>query len=98
MELQLMGVELSEQPHDYERALRESANDRSALLIMSSPVFFNDRKRLAELTLHYKLPVAFSQREFAEMGGLLSYGPDFIALFRRVAEYVHRIAKGGEPG
>jgi putative ABC transport system substrate-binding protein len=95
--LQLSGVELSAQPYDYEQALRETADDRSALLVMSSPVFFNDRKRLAEFALRHKLPAAFGQREFVDVGGLLSYGPDSIASFRRVAEYVYRIAKGARP-
>ena len=39
----------------------------------------------------------FAVREFADAGGLLSYGPDFPAIFRRVAEYVDRIAKGAKP-
>src|SRR5262249_28976228 len=97
LQLQLAGVELSAQPYDYERALRETADDRSALLVMSSPVFFNDRKRLAEFALRHKLPAAFGQREFVDLGGLLSYGPDSIASLRRVAEYVYRIAKGARP-
>jgi putative tryptophan/tyrosine transport system substrate-binding protein len=97
LQLQVAGVELSGQPYDYERALRETAHNRSALLVTSSPVFFNDRNRLSEITLRHRLPAAFSQREFAAAGGLLSYGPDFIALFRRVAEYADRIAKGAKP-
>jgi putative tryptophan/tyrosine transport system substrate-binding protein len=95
LQLQLTGVELSKQPYDYEQALRGTAEGHSALLFMSSPVFFNDRKLLADLILRHRLPAAFGQREFVELGGLLSYGPDFIALFRRVAEY--RIAKGASP-
>jgi putative tryptophan/tyrosine transport system substrate-binding protein len=97
LQLQLTDVQLSKQPYDYEQALRGTADGRSALLVMSSPIFFNDRKLLAELTQRHRLPAAFGQRDFAELGGLLSYGPDFIALFRRVAEYVYRIAKGASP-
>ena len=97
LQLRLAGAELREQPYDYEGALRETADDRSALLFTSSPVFFNDRNRLSEVILRHRLPAAFSQREFVAVGGLLSYGPDFIALFRRVAEYVYRIAKGASP-
>jgi putative tryptophan/tyrosine transport system substrate-binding protein len=38
----------------------------------------------------------FAVREFADAGGLMSYGPDFPAIFRRVAEYVDRIARGAK--
>ena len=39
----------------------------------------------------------FSQREFVELGALLSYGPNIVALLERAADYVDRIAKGAKP-
>ena len=96
--LQLAGVELSEQPYDYERAFAQVAPEhRGALLAMMSSIFFNDRVRLAEFTLRHRLPSMFGLREFAELGALVSYGPNNVALFRRAADYVDRIAKGTRP-
>jgi putative ABC transport system substrate-binding protein len=98
LRLQLAGVELREQPYDYERALAQApADHRNALIAMMSPVFFNDRERLAEFTLRHKLPSMFGLREWTEAGALLSYGPNIIALFKRQADYVDQIAKGANP-
>ena len=96
--LQIVGIELREQPYDYERALSETPVDhRDALVTMISPIFFNDRKRLAEFTLRHRLPSMFGLREWAEAGALLSYGPNIVALMKRTADYVDRIAKGVKP-
>jgi putative ABC transport system substrate-binding protein len=96
--LQLAGVELREQPYDYDRALSAAPSDyRGALVAMMSPIFFNDRARITEFTLRKRLPAMFGLREWAELGALISYGPNNPALFRRAAEYVDRIAKGAKP-
>jgi putative tryptophan/tyrosine transport system substrate-binding protein len=96
--LQVAGVELREQPYDYERALSEAPVDyRGALVTMMSPIFFNDRERLAEFTQRHGLPSMFGLREWAAAGALLSYGPNIIALFKHQADYVDRIAKGAKP-
>jgi putative tryptophan/tyrosine transport system substrate-binding protein len=96
--LQIAGIELRGQPYDYERALSEAPVDHhGALVTMMSPIFFNDRKRLAEFTLRHRLPAMFGLREWADSGALLSYGPNIVALFKRQAEYVDRLAKGVKP-
>ena len=64
---------------------------------MMSPIFFNDRAQLTEFTLRHRLPSMFGLREWVELGALLSYGPNNVALFRRAAEYVERIARGTKP-
>jgi putative ABC transport system substrate-binding protein len=93
--LRLAGVELPKQPYDYEDALASVPPDqRSILIIPIAPAFYRDRKRLAEFGIRHQIATMFAVREFADVGGLLSYGPDFPAVFRRVAEYVDRIAKG----
>jgi putative tryptophan/tyrosine transport system substrate-binding protein len=93
--LRLSGVELREQPYDYESALARTPPDHRRSLIMPiSPVFYRDRLRLAELTIRHKIASMFVLREWVEAGGLLSYGASFSAMFRRAAEYVDRIAKG----
>ena len=54
-------------------------------------------KQLAELTLKHRLPAIAWQREFADAGGLTSYGPSFRELWRRAASYVDKILKGAIP-
>jgi putative ABC transport system substrate-binding protein len=57
-------------------------------------VVYRDRQRAADFALRHKIASIFGLREWAEAGGLLSYGVNFPAIFRRAAEYVDRIAKG----
>jgi putative ABC transport system substrate-binding protein len=95
--LRLASIELREQPYDYERALGQiPADDRSALIMPTSPVFYRDRQRLADLALQHGMASMFVLREWADAGGLLSYGASFSAMFRRAAEYVDKIAKGAK--
>jgi putative ABC transport system substrate-binding protein len=95
--LRLAGVELLKQPYDYDGALASVPSDHRRTLIMPiAPVFYRDRERLADFGIRHQIASMYAVREFAEAGGLLSYGPDFPAIFRRVAEYVDRIAKGAK--
>jgi putative ABC transport system substrate-binding protein len=55
------------------------------------------RKRIIELTAQYHLPAIYYFRYFATDGGLISYGPDEMDLFRRTAGYVDQILKGARP-
>lgn len=59
---------------------------------------FANRGRIAELALKHRLPGTFTLREYAEAGGLMSYGPDWPALERQHARYVDRILRGAKPG
>jgi putative tryptophan/tyrosine transport system substrate-binding protein len=68
-----------------------------AVLVLSSSISFNNRVRLAALALGHHLPSISGFREFTEAGGLLSYGPDVNAAFRRCVLYVHKIIKGAKP-
>jgi ABC-type uncharacterized transport system substrate-binding protein len=96
--LRLVGIELREQPHDYEAALaRAPPEHRGALITPTSPAFYRDRERLAELALRHRIASIFGFREWVEAGGLLSYGSNLPAMFRRAADYVGRIAKGAKP-
>jgi putative ABC transport system substrate-binding protein len=68
-----------------------------AVLVLSTPLYMGESKRLAELALTHKLPTMFGPREHVEAGGLLSYGPDRADLYRRAAAYVDKILKGANP-
>jgi putative ABC transport system substrate-binding protein len=55
------------------------------------------RKQIVDFVLHEHLPAIFQFREFAQLGGLMSYGPDVQDMFRRGANYVDKILKGAMP-
>src|ERR1700730_4124477 len=96
--LQLADVELRDQPYDYDKALAQVPPDhRSVVIFPTSPVFFRDRHRLADFALRQRIAAVFGLREWVDAGGLFSYGVNFPALYRRVAEFVTLIAKGAKP-
>jgi putative ABC transport system substrate-binding protein len=97
--LRLTGVELHEQPYDYDQALAQAAPEyRKNLFVLASPFFFRDRARLADWALRNHILSVFVFREWVDAGGLLSYGPSFIGMYRRAADYVDRIGRGAKPG
>ena len=67
-------------------------------MVLGSPQFFSEQKRIAELATAARVPVISAWREFADAGGLMSYGTNVPAMFRRAASYVDRILKGANPG
>jgi putative ABC transport system substrate-binding protein len=96
--IDLAGIELRDYPYDYARALAQAPPDhRGFLFIMTSPLFARDRERLVQFTLLNRLPSISVFREHADLGGLMSYGPSRNAMSRRMADYVHRIARGAKP-
>lgn len=91
-------VDLGDPPHDYDGILKSARQQRAdCLFVLSSGAFFRDRVHLAQFALKHRLPAAFSQAEFADAGGLLTYGVDLPQLFRRAAEYLDRILRGASP-
>ena len=58
---------------------------------------FGERKRIVELAGKYRLPAIYIQKEFVDEGGLMSYGTDYVDLFRSSARYVDKILKGSKP-
>jgi putative ABC transport system substrate-binding protein len=70
------------------------------LIVLSDPMFDGSRRerfRIAELVAKGRLPTLYSIRELTQEGGLMSYGPNQPALFRRAAGYVDKILKGARP-
>jgi putative ABC transport system substrate-binding protein len=96
--IDLAGIELRDYPYDYARALAQAPPEhRGFLFVMTSPLFARDRERLVQFTLLNRLPSISVFREHADLGGLMSYGPSRNAMSRRLADYVHRIARGAKP-
>jgi putative ABC transport system substrate-binding protein len=69
-----------------------------ALVVMSDPMFFAQRERIVDLAAKHRMPGIYEWREFAEAGGLLSYGANLADQYRRLATYVDKILKGAKPG
>jgi putative ABC transport system substrate-binding protein len=95
----LAGVELRDYPYDYTQALAQAPPEyRGFLFATTSPLFAGDTDRLVQFTLLNRLPAIWVWREHVDRGGLMSYGPNRNAMSRRLADYVHRIARGAKPG
>jgi ABC-type uncharacterized transport system substrate-binding protein len=100
---EILGVRLHEVPtrrvEDYEDAIpsmtRENVN---SLLVMASPIMYGDNaSRLIQLTLKHRLPAMFGYKEHVQAGGLMTYAPDVLDLYRRSAVYIDKILKGTKP-
>jgi putative ABC transport system substrate-binding protein len=86
-------------PEEFERAFSDMTRERAeALVVWATPVFNLERGRLAQLAAKNRLPAVYSFRTYVDAGGLMSYGPDRPAMFRRTAIYVDKILKGAKPG
>jgi putative ABC transport system substrate-binding protein len=95
--LQLLLVE-ARGPGDFDGAFAAMAKERvGALFVVTDPAFIPHRARLTELTAKNRLPSIFTQREDAEAGALMSYGPSLSDMYRRAATYVDKILKGAKP-
>jgi len=68
-----------------------------ALLIAQDVLFNTETRRLAELARRHAIPAAYPDRDFAEAGGLMSYGADLRDAFRQAGIYAGRILKGEKP-
>ena len=91
-------LEFKRLPYNYESAFDEAVHAKAeALLVLGSASFVPARRQLPELALKHRLPSIFVQSLWAEAGGLLSYGPNFPEFYRRAAEQVSMILKGGKP-
>ena len=69
-----------------------------AFSIAQDAIFIQGRQQIAELALKYRLPSIAAFQEYAEAGGLLSYGQNLVDSFRRAAVFVDKILRGTKPG
>ena len=69
-----------------------------ALYVAGDPLLNTNRIRVNTLALGARLPTMHASRDYVEVGGLMSYGPNFPDLFRRAAGYVDKILRGTKPG
>ena len=78
----------------FEAAKRETAQ---ALIVTPNPLVNYQRIRIVEFAAKSRLPAMYSTSEIVELGGLMSYAPNYADLYRRAAVYVDKILKGAKP-
>jgi len=89
--------------HDLAMRIASAINDAvakgaEALFIQADQAWNNPPELLPRLIARTGLPAIYFLRASVLAGGLMSYGPDFVAVFRRAASYVDRVLKGAQPG
>jgi putative tryptophan/tyrosine transport system substrate-binding protein len=96
----ILGIEVTafeiKREEDIALAFEAFKNRAQALYVISSPLTSGNRARINTLALGGRLPAIYGDREFVELGGLISYGADFPNLSRRAAEYVDKILRGAK--
>ncbi|MBP6777073.1 MAG: ABC transporter substrate-binding protein [Piscinibacter sp.] len=95
-------VELSFRPYRDQGELMAAfpalaAARTNAFLLEPTFQTFVNRGRIAELAIQHRLPGVFTLREYAEAGGLMSFGPDWSTLLRQLAQQTDRILRGASP-
>jgi putative ABC transport system substrate-binding protein len=90
--IEIAPVAMARGPDDVEAAFAVMTQERAEAVVVQG-IFFS--KAVADLALKYRLPSASLLRQFAQAGGLMSYGADVSDIFRRCAGLIHRIVLQG---
>jgi len=85
------------QPDQIDRAFSSLQDGVNGVMLQPDAMFFNERKRIAELALKRKIPTLVFTSTMVEDGGLMAYAPNIQAIFRRSAAYIDKILKGAKP-
>ena len=98
LNLQFEGLKLENPPYDFEGAFHVLAqNAAQMLLVLSSAYFTPSQSQIASLAVRQRLPTMFTFKTYVEAGGLMSYGADYVAMHRRLADLVGKILEGTKP-
>jgi putative ABC transport system substrate-binding protein len=82
---------------EIQRVIAEfAAEPNGALIVLPPPLVYADRELMTKLADRHRLPAIYYARQVAIEGGLMSYGPDILDLFRSAAPYVDRILRGAK--
>jgi ABC-type uncharacterized transport system substrate-binding protein len=84
--------------NDFDKAFSAMTRERAAaVIVLPSPMFYGEHKRIVDLATKNRLPAIYAFREAVESGGLMSYGASLPDLFRGAATQVDKILKGAKP-
>jgi len=85
--------------NEFDGAFAAMVRERAGgVVVAQDPVTLGARTEVVLLAAKNRLPAVYGVREFAEVGGLMSYGPNIGDQFRQAAVYVDKILKGANPG
>ena len=85
-------------PTDFPGAFQTATRARAgALFVLDDTAFTQQRAQILKLATNHSLPVVSIYKDFAQAGGLLAYGPNLPAAYRRAAYYADRSLKGAKP-
>ena len=87
-----------QRPQDIAPALEAVKGRADAVYVCQDLLTVGNRMRINTLALGARLPVMHASREHIEAAGLMSYGPNFLDLYRRAGDYVDKILRGAKPG
>jgi putative tryptophan/tyrosine transport system substrate-binding protein len=96
LKVQLQSLQVRD-PTDFNQAFQAASRQASSLVVIQDIVTVTHLKRIVDLAAKYRLPAVYMEADFAEAGGLMSYGPSQPEMFRRAATYVDKILKGTKP-
>jgi putative ABC transport system substrate-binding protein len=97
LHVQLQPIQVQAE-YDFDGAIQAAVHERAeALLAFDDPLLISHRARLVALSAKRRLPMMSGLREFADAGGLMSYGASFLDQYRRTAVFVDKILKGAKP-
>jgi ABC-type uncharacterized transport system substrate-binding protein len=98
LKLKLEEIETQPDPKGLESAFQTAKQKQvGAIMTTTGTSFFAERMRISELAVKYRLPAIYPEKGYVDEGGLMSYGTDYVDLYRRAAVYVDKILKGAKP-
>ena len=94
--LKLYLVELSG-PENLARAFEQARQKGQAVVVIGEPITLEHQSQVVALAARHRLPAIYLESTYVHAGGLMSYGPDYPAMWRRGAEYVDKVLQGAKP-
>jgi len=96
--IQIQSLPIQAPSPDIEGAFKAAIKGKvQALVVLGNPLTLGYNRQIVELATRHRLPSISDARQFVEVGGLVSYGPNFSDVYRRAAIYVDKILKGAKP-
>jgi putative ABC transport system substrate-binding protein len=94
--LKLQIIELAG-PDAIGSAFERARQKAQAVVVIGEPITLEHRGQVTEIAARHRLPAIYLEPSYVQAGGLISYGPDYAAMWRRGAEYVDKILRGAKP-